>query len=102
MDTSNSERCGAAEVTTPIKHLPKNYVGELIANSRLNRELVSHRRRNLETLAPWPSRPFPPHLALSPTGARVLKGWGRGQGEGDSSFRGDLPILALIELRGDF
>jgi hypothetical protein len=40
MDTSNSERCGAAEVTTPIKHLPKNYVGELIANSRLNRELV--------------------------------------------------------------
>jgi len=41
MDTSNSERCGAAEVTTPIKHLPKNYVGELIANSRLNRELVS-------------------------------------------------------------
>ncbi len=39
-DTSNSERCEAADVTTPMKHLPKNYVRELIANSRLNRELV--------------------------------------------------------------
>jgi hypothetical protein len=40
-DTSNTERCGSADVTLPIKHLPKTTWGELISNSTLNRELVS-------------------------------------------------------------
>jgi len=40
IDTANLERCGATDVTPPIILLPKNYLGELISNSTLNRELV--------------------------------------------------------------